>query len=211
MGPIVIIIDALDESGDTDSRRVLLRILGNTENRVTDPPPNLRILFTFRPLHDIYAALGGRTHIQKKSMDSLPPDSTQRDTPRHVSDQLSQVDFEIPSQEVFTSLTRSSGQIFEWARLACAYIRGDDAGTRGAFQRHHNPQQERSRPTARWNVQIHIRDNISKGTATESPRSWSSTIQVCYGTDTRDHGATLSWIVDVHQVPFQGSHRYQDS
>ena len=34
MGPIVIIIDALDESGNTDSRRVLLRILGNTENRI---------------------------------------------------------------------------------------------------------------------------------------------------------------------------------
>ena len=129
MGPIVIIIDALDESGDADSRRVLLRILGNTENRVTDLPPNLRILLTSRPLQDIHAALNGGTHIRKKSMDSIPPESTQRDILRYVSDQLSQVDFGIPSQEVFASLTRSSGQIFEWARLACAYIRGDNAGT----------------------------------------------------------------------------------
>jgi len=36
----------------------------------------------------------------------------------------------ISRTEVFTSLAVSSGQIFEWARLACAYTRGDNnAGT----------------------------------------------------------------------------------
>ena len=41
MGPIVIIVDALDECGDTDSRRVFLRILGNAMagRRITDLPP----------------------------------------------------------------------------------------------------------------------------------------------------------------------------
>ena len=131
MGPIVIIVDALDESGDTASRRVLLRILGGAmaENRITDLPPNIRILLTSRPLQDILAALDGRTHVQQKSMDSIPSESTKHDILRYVSDELSQVDFERPNQEVFTSLAGSSGQIFEWARLACAYIRGDnDAG-----------------------------------------------------------------------------------
>ena len=130
MGPIVIIIDALDESGDADSRRVLLRILGDaiTESRVTDLPPNIRILLTSRPLPDIHAALSRGMHVRQKSMDSLPPDSTERDILRYVSNELSEVDFEIPSQEVFASLACSSGQIFEWARLACAYIRGDNAG-----------------------------------------------------------------------------------
>ena len=132
VGPIVIIIDALDESGDTNSRRVLLRILSNatTDSHVTDLPPNLRILLTSRPLPDIHAALNGGTHVRQKSMDSLPPDLTDRDILRYVSRQLSQVDFMVPSQDVFASLAGSSGQIFEWARLACAYIRGDDnAGT----------------------------------------------------------------------------------
>ena len=130
MGPIVIIIDALDESGDTDSRRVLLRILANTESRITDLPPNIRILLTSRDLPDIAVAFKGRMHIREKSLDSIPPDSTERDILRYVSDELSLVDFGIPSQEVFASLARSSGQIFEWARLACAYIRGDnDAGS----------------------------------------------------------------------------------
>ena len=132
MGPIVIIIDALDESGDNNSRRVLLRILGNAiaESRITGLPPNLRILLTSRPLPDIYAALNGGTHVRQKSMDSLPPDSTERDILRYVSGQLSEVGFEVPSQEVFATLAGSSGQIFEWARLACAYIKGDsNAGT----------------------------------------------------------------------------------
>jgi len=130
MGPIVIIIDALDESGDTDSRRVLLRILGNIENCITDLPPNIRILLTSRHLPDIAVALKGTTHVREMSMDSIPPKSTERDILRYVSGQLSQVNFGIPSQEVFDSLAVSSGQIFEWARLACAYIRGDNnAGT----------------------------------------------------------------------------------
>ena len=132
MGPIVIIIDALDESGNTDSRRVLLRILGNAidNSRITDLPPNIRILLTSRPLPDIYSALNGGTHVRQKSMDSVSTESTKRDILRYVSDELSGVDFKIPRQEVLACLAGSSGQIFEWARLACAYIRGDNnAGT----------------------------------------------------------------------------------
>ena len=84
-----------------DSQRILLRILGNfTESRITDLPPNLRILLTSRPLRDIHAALNGRTHVRQKSMDSLPLDLTKRDILRYVSDQLSQVDgFGVPGQE----------------------------------------------------------------------------------------------------------------
>jgi len=125
IGPIVIIMESLDESGDTDSRRVLLRILGNAGRL----PPNIRIFLTSRSLQDIDAALDGGTHVRKKSMVSLPSDSTERDIFRFVSYQLSKVEFKIPRDEVSTSLARSSGQIFVWARLACAYVRGDnDAG-----------------------------------------------------------------------------------
>ena len=128
MGPIVIIMDALDESGDPASRRVLLQILGNAraESRITHLPPNLRILLTSRPLPDIRKALSDRAHVQQKSMDSIPSESTKHDILRYVSDELSGVDFERPSEEVCASLAGSSGQIFEWARLACAYIRGDN-------------------------------------------------------------------------------------
>ena len=108
--PIVIIVDALDESGDTNSRRVLLRILDNTENRITDLPPNLRILLTSRPLPDIHAALSSGRHVRNKSMDNIPSESTKHDILRYVSEELSKVDFdEIPRQEVFASFAGSSG------------------------------------------------------------------------------------------------------
>jgi len=128
MGPIVIIVDALDESGDAASRRVLLRILGNAmaESRITDLPANLRFLITSRPLPDIHKALGDKTHIRRKAMDSIPAESTKHDILRYISDELAEVDFERPNQEVFTSLAGSSSQIFEWARLACVYIRGEN-------------------------------------------------------------------------------------
>ena len=78
IGPIVIVVDALDESGDTGSRRVFLRILGNAiaGSRLTDLPPNFRILLTSRPLPDIHAALNGGTHVRQKSMDNVPSKST---------------------------------------------------------------------------------------------------------------------------------------
>jgi len=63
-------------------------------------------------------------------MDNILPHLTERDIVCYVSGQLSEVEFMISSTEVFPSLAISSGQIFEWARLACAYIRGDNnAGT----------------------------------------------------------------------------------
>ena len=156
IGPIVIVIDALDESGDTDSRRVLLRILGNdtTDSRVTDLPPSLHILLTSRPLPDIHKAFSDKTHVRQKSMDSIPSESTEHDILRYVSKELSTVNFETPCQEVFASLAVSSGQIFEWARLACAYIRGDTnagaVGTTGAFRGHHNSQRQRDRILKRF-------------------------------------------------------------
>ena len=58
MAPIVIIVNMLEESENTDSRRVRLRILGNLTERYL--PPNLRINLTSRSLQDIYAALNQR-------------------------------------------------------------------------------------------------------------------------------------------------------
>ncbi|KXN87593.1 Vegetative incompatibility protein HET-E-1 [Leucoagaricus sp. SymC.cos] len=119
VGPIVIVIDALDESGDTDSRRRLLRILA--EN-VANLPPHIRIFLTSRPLDDIHNTFNGVPHIQQKSMDDIPQDSTERDILNFVSGQLPAV-IKGPDQE---ALARASGGLFEWARIACAHVRGDN-------------------------------------------------------------------------------------
>jgi ABC-type dipeptide/oligopeptide/nickel transport system ATPase component len=58
VGPIVIVIDAFDESGDEASRRVILSILAE---RISELPPNLRVLVTTRREADIDKAFDGNT------------------------------------------------------------------------------------------------------------------------------------------------------
>ena len=128
-GPIVIVIDALDESGMAASRQHLLRILAgkldDDESLITKLPPHIRILLTSRPLPDITNALNGVEHVQSKSMFSIPPALSQRDIFCYVSHELSGLEG-IEIEDVSASLTSSSGRLFEWARLACAYVKGDD-------------------------------------------------------------------------------------
>ena len=129
VGPILIVIDALDESGGADSRQHILRILAgkldDNESCISQLPPHFRILLISRPLPDIYDALNGVPHVQPKSMDSIPYALTQSDILHYVSCELSGLKG-IQSQAVSASLARASEGLFEWARLACAYIKGDD-------------------------------------------------------------------------------------
>ena len=129
VGPIVIVIDGLDESGMTASRHDLLRILAgkldDDESLITKLPPHIRILLTSRPLPDITNALNGAEHVRSKSMFSIPLALSQRDIFRYVSRELSGLEG-IEIEDVSASLTSVSDRLFEWARLACAYVRGDD-------------------------------------------------------------------------------------
>ena len=128
-GPILIMIDALDESGVAASRQHLLRILAgkldDDESLITKLPPHIRILLTSRPLPDITNALNGVKHVQSKSMFSIPPALSRRDIFRYVSRELSGLEG-IEIEDASDSLTSASDRLFEWARLACAYVKGDD-------------------------------------------------------------------------------------
>src|SRR6267154_1364783 len=132
VGPILIVIEALDESGEEDTRKHLLRILAgkvdDDDSRITKLPANFRILITSRPLPDINDALNGVGHVQQQSMDSISPTSTKSDILRYVTKELIDVEG-VHEGELLMSLARESGGLFEWARLACAYIKpGNDAG-----------------------------------------------------------------------------------
>ena len=118
IGPVVIIIDALDESGTEASRRNILRILASTET--TNLPANFRILLTSRPLPDIYHALHDAKHVKAESIDDTVAASTYRDLCLYISDEL-RGDF--CEEQVATTLARKSDGLFEWARLACEFIR----------------------------------------------------------------------------------------
>jgi len=137
-GPIVIVIDALDESGMAESRKYLLRILSgkldNDESSITNLPSHIRILLTSRPLLDISNVFNGVSHVQFKSMGSIPPTLTKRDILRYVSRELPALEG-IEIKDVSAALTAASDGLFEWARLACAYVNGDDAAGLTAKER----------------------------------------------------------------------------
>lgn len=128
-GPMVIIIDALDESGTADSRIHLLRILAgkvDDESHIAKLPSNIRILVTSRPLPDIHMALNSVKHVKQKSMAEIPREWSKRDIFHFISQELVE---EMKDQDAST-LMEASDELFEWARLACAFIKNiNDAGT----------------------------------------------------------------------------------
>ena len=134
-GPIVIVIDALDESGDADSRRHILRILAGrdvkgAEGSIMNLPPHFRILLTSRLLPDFTDAFKGVVHVQQKSMAHIP---SMEDVLLYVNHQLSEVELAGPTplSTFSTSLARESDGLFEWARLACAYMKGENSASLG--------------------------------------------------------------------------------
>jgi hypothetical protein len=124
--PVLIVIEALDESGGVETRRDLLNILaGKLQNKVlpqiTELPSNFRILVTSRPLRDIEDAFHGAQHILPLSMDEIPAAVAERDIGAFVSDKLKG----LPrfGDKEFVKLAMKAGGLFEWARLACEYIK----------------------------------------------------------------------------------------
>ena len=122
--PILLIIDALDESGDGQSRKHLLSILAN---RVIELPPNVRILLTSRPLDDILWALRSRVHVISKAIDDIPESSITRDIKSYIFERLALVDdFFLDDNRLSLLVTRSEG-LFQWAFVACEFIQGSSS------------------------------------------------------------------------------------
>ncbi|KAG2352652.1 hypothetical protein BDR07DRAFT_1615578 [Suillus spraguei] len=131
VGPIVIVIDALNESGGVETRRDLLRILaGKLRNSdippITELPNNVRFIVTSAPLRDIDAEFDGASHILRISMGDIRPEVTRRDIHAYVSVELEGLsDF---GDREFGVLAGLADGLFEWARLACASIRATPFG-----------------------------------------------------------------------------------
>ncbi|KAI0342260.1 hypothetical protein BDW22DRAFT_1429124 [Trametopsis cervina] len=125
VGPIVIVIDALDESGDADTRKPLLR---NILEMATILPPAFRILITTRPEKDIIETLGKSTSVQQLDVTSIDPDAIISDIHSFIQDQLSAIaDLLVSASEgsnwSMQLATRSEGS-FQWAATACKFIEG---------------------------------------------------------------------------------------
>ncbi|KAL4072384.1 WD40-repeat-containing domain protein [Scleroderma yunnanense] len=117
-GNVVIVIDALDESGSETTRKAILRIFNTHGAKL---PENVRILLTSRPLVDIRDALHASQHIHPRSLDDIDAKSTIRDIHLYITTQLKTLSGTFSDKD-FQQLAEKSSGVFEWARLACDFI-----------------------------------------------------------------------------------------
>ncbi|KAF7970763.1 hypothetical protein HWV62_23102 [Athelia sp. TMB] len=123
IGPIVIVIDALDESGDVAARRGLLQSLAK---KATELPANFRILVTTRAEDDIWRAFVDKQHIQLKIMDLTDHQAIDEDISKFIETQLAEIsdvlEKKMPNKQWCYGLVRASDHLFQWAATACLAI-----------------------------------------------------------------------------------------
>ena len=123
-GRIVVVIDALDESGFELSRSHILSVLGSPQ--AAKLPSNFRLLMTSRPLPDIQIGLSRARHVKAMSLDDVPVAFTERDIRLFVSMKIR--DLEAIGESEVTQIAQKADGLFEWARLACDFIRLNATG-----------------------------------------------------------------------------------
>jgi hypothetical protein len=124
VGPTVIVIDAMDESGNEQSRKGLLSVLGN---EAADLPSNFRLLITSRAEQDIMDALHGRKHVLCRSLNEIDPRPMSA-IARFVEDQLGDImalKYKWPNNGWCRLLVEKSEGHFQWASTACLFVKGD--------------------------------------------------------------------------------------
>jgi hypothetical protein len=129
IGPLVIVIDALDESGDQASREQLLRAISEHVAEMAFPT-NLRFLITARPDSDILDELPSCPQIVRKQMGDIPQDTAEEDVRKFIHNSLhryTELESCWPDQEWCRLLVHHSQTLFQWASTACNFIRGHGA------------------------------------------------------------------------------------
>ena len=117
-GNVVVVIDALDESGAETARASILQSLSENYGKL---PANIRIFLSSRPLMDIQEALHATWHVHARSLDDIDAELTQADIRLYVSHRLKHLG-DTFSEENIQRLAEKSDGLFEWARLACDFL-----------------------------------------------------------------------------------------
>ncbi|KIM56977.1 hypothetical protein SCLCIDRAFT_192048 [Scleroderma citrinum Foug A] len=124
LGNVVIVIDALDESGTNATRKEVLDIL---KEQAAKLPPSFRIFITSRPQIDIRDALSRAPHVRNQSLDAVSPESAARDMRLYITAKLKGTSHTFQEEDVNQLVNKSDG-LFEWARLACDHVTTRKAG-----------------------------------------------------------------------------------
>ena len=117
-GTVVVVIDALDESGAETTRAPFLEALTVCCAKL---PANIRILLTSRPFVDIQEVLDASQHVHTRSLDDINAELTTSDIRLYVSHRLKSLRNTFSDADI-QQVAAKSGGVFEWARLACDFI-----------------------------------------------------------------------------------------
>jgi hypothetical protein len=124
-GPIVFIIDALDECGSEADRKILLRVLSKG---FSDLPSFIRVMVVSRPEQDIQRALGSHLDLRPYALDidSVTNKDDISEFIRHRLEEIRIADGYLgdhwPDDEKISALVNGAGGLFIWASTACLYI-----------------------------------------------------------------------------------------
>ncbi|KAG2342057.1 hypothetical protein BDR05DRAFT_424914 [Suillus weaverae] len=130
-GPVIVVIDALDECGHVGDREDLLSILALESVKL---PPTLRIVVTSRTELDIQEALEARKNICSTPIDINSP-VNDKDIHLYLYDRLQNIRSknkylslpqEWPGPNAIDALAARARGLFIWAFTACRYVDGQD-------------------------------------------------------------------------------------
>ncbi|EJC99178.1 WD40 repeat-like protein [Fomitiporia mediterranea MF3/22] len=126
-GPIIIIIDALDECGTAEQRREILELL---KVNFANLPLDVRFFITSRPENDILRSLASRPHIRELKLDPASTES-RRDVLAYIDNaMLKAVADPVPDGFAWTVkmniLGRAADGLFIWASTAVKMVMNSD-------------------------------------------------------------------------------------
>ncbi len=116
VGPVLVVIDALDESGDVTGGNGLHKFLAKSLSRL---PSNFRVLITSRPEDGIESAFVGAPSVLIKYMGDLELAAKTHD------DILTFLRTKLQSDELnmyCDALATKAEGLFQWAAVACGYV-----------------------------------------------------------------------------------------
>ncbi|KAH9934109.1 hypothetical protein B0H21DRAFT_813554 [Amylocystis lapponica] len=125
-GPVIIVIDALDECGSPRERQSLLQQLSQ---RIQELPLNYRFFVTSRPEPDIVKHFSEKDYIKEMHLD-ISSESNQRDVQIYLKESLLKIQRDNdaflktgwPGQNITDKLVSHAGGLFMWASTAIAFI-----------------------------------------------------------------------------------------
>ena len=124
-GPIVLIIDALDECGREADRRDLMQALSKGFSNL---PSFIRIMVVSRQESDIQHALGSHSHVRQCHLDTNSV-INKEDISEYVRHRLERIRIRNgrlgdhwPGEDKISSLANRADGLFLWASTACLYI-----------------------------------------------------------------------------------------